>query len=201
MVSIDQTLFIEDLIVKKLGPVGRARSYSLGTTVLLNGDIVPILNIPELMAAKDGARRRALGAEELAGSEAPRILVVDDSLFIRNFLEKELGDAGFETTMAIHGLDAVSKLKQQRIDLVLTDLEMPEMDGLDLAKFIKASPLHQHIPVFLVTTRSTPAYRAQAEQAGVDEFIAKPFETDNLEKKIASALARGKKSTSQGATQ
>lgn len=186
-VLVEETLFIEDLVVRKANALGRASKYVLGTTILLNGNIVPILNVGELMAAK-GLEQEAtpLKAEPL--DAAIKILVVDDSLFMRNFLEQELESMGYEPILAINGLEAVRKLRESTVAMVLTDLEMPEMDGLELTKYIKGHQAHRTLPVFLITSRSTDRYRQLAQEAGVDCFISKPFEVKHLETQMAAAL-------------
>lgn len=188
-VLVDETLFIEDLIVRKAHALGRAAKYVLGTTVLLNGEIVPILNVAELMVAK-GSGAYAGRDEGPAESPAAKVLVVDDSLFMRDFLEKAVEAMGYEPVLAINGLDAVRKLKELDIGLVLTDLEMPEMDGLELTKFIKGSAAHKGLPVFMISSRSTERYRQQAEAVGVDLFVSKPFETEALEIQMAARLKK-----------
>lgn len=184
-VLVEETLFIEDMIVRKTHALGRAARYVLGTTILLNGEIVPILNVGELMEARGSGAREA---ELEAGADLVKVLVVDDSLFMRDFLEQEVEAMGYDPVLAINGLDAVRKLAESGARLVLTDLEMPEMDGFELTKFIKRSEAHKNLPVFLVTSRSTDRYRQQAKEAGVDEFVSKPFDVEDLERRMAAAL-------------
>lgn len=188
-VLVEETLFIEDMIVRKANALGRAKKFVLGTTILLNGDIVPILNVGELMLSKSsgGQARREEAAEEDA---SVKVLVVDDSLFMRNFLEKEVEAMGYEPILAINGLDAVRKLKEPGIKMVLTDLEMPEMDGLELTKFIKGQAGYKDLPVFLITSRSTQRYRELAKEVGVDVFMSKPFEVKDLDAEMSARLKK-----------
>ena len=181
---VDNVSLIDDLIVKKIKNVGRTKQWIIGTTIQTDGRVVPILNIPNLLNTANSNQTYQSNSFTAKKTEKTKILVVDDSLFMRDFLQDEVEEMGFEPILAINGLDAIDKLKHHDIKLVLTDLEMPEMDGLHLSKYLKNNEAYKHLPIFMITSRSTARYKTQAQAAGIDVFMSKPFTADSLEKNI-----------------
>ena len=112
-------------------------------------------------------------------------LVVDDSRTIRAFLKEQLRSLGFEVTEAGDGLQALSSLKKMtEVDLVLVDWNMPEMDGLSFVRAVRAESLYAALPMMMVTTNAELAQVSKALEAGVNEYIMKPFTTDILREKL-----------------
>jgi chemotaxis protein histidine kinase CheA/ActR/RegA family two-component response regulator len=191
-VLVDDVSLIDDLIVKKIQSVGRTKQWIIGTTIQTDGSVVPILNIPNLLNTAGSNQIYQSNAITAKKSVKPKILVVDDSLFMRDFLQEEVQEMGFEPILAIHGLDAIEKLKTNEVQLVLTDLEMPEMDGLNLSKYLKHNDAYKHLPIFMITSRSTERYKKQAHDAGIDVFMSKPFTAEILEKNIVKWMQKDK---------
>jgi CheY-like chemotaxis protein len=121
---------------------------------------------------------------EHAAIAAPNVLVVDDSLSARRTLAQVIADAGFEARTAVDGLDAIDAIEERTPDLILLDLEMPRMNGLELAAHLRADEQTQEIPIVMVTSRSTAKHREQAHAAGIDAFITKPYQDDELAEQI-----------------
>lgn len=113
-------------------------------------------------------------------SDKRQILVVDDSESIREFVSLSLQDHGFEVTTASNGLDAVSKLDGRAFDLLVTDLNMPEMDGIGLIQKVRESNGYLAMPVLVITTETQLAKRNQAKAAGATGWIVKPFDAEQL---------------------
>jgi two-component system chemotaxis response regulator CheY len=112
-------------------------------------------------------------------------LVVDDSRTIRAFLKEQLRSLGFEVTEAGDGLQALSSLKQMsEVDLVLVDWNMPEMDGLSFVRAVRAEGHYAALPMMMVTTNAELGQVSKALEAGVNEYIMKPFTTDILREKL-----------------
>ena len=109
-----------------------------------------------------------------------RILVVDDSPTMRKAMVTYLEHGGFKTDIAFDGAEAVDKLERERPDLVLTDLEMPNLDGFGLLAKIKEHELWKHTPVVMCTTNSDQSYRDKARGLGASGFVAKPFTREEL---------------------
>ena len=108
------------------------------------------------------------------------VLAVDDSASLRQMVRVVLGGVGYQVVEAEDGVDALSKLAGQDLDLVLTDLNMPKMDGLELTRRLRAMPQYKFVPVVLLTTESNTEKKLQGKAAGATAWIIKPFDPDQL---------------------
>jgi len=110
-----------------------------------------------------------------------RVLVVDDSLTVRRGLQLLLEKAGYTVALAADGEEALETLaKEGRIDLVITDLNMPRLDGLELTRRIRSLPGYRFVPVLLLTTEAQVAKKEECKQAGATGWIVKPFQPEQL---------------------
>ena len=119
----------------------------------------------------------------------PGVLVVDDSLSVRNALQQLVHDAGFRVETARDGLDAIERLKTFKPQLLLTDLEMPNMNGVELTAYVRARADLHGLPIIMITSRSQDKHRQLADQAGVDQYITKPYRDLQLLETIRAILA------------
>jgi two-component system, chemotaxis family, chemotaxis protein CheY len=118
-----------------------------------------------------------------------KILIVDDSITIRRIITNALKTVGFtETIEASNGKEALEKLTGGKVDFIITDWNMPEMNGLDLIKEIRANPVHSSMPILMITTRGTEHDVVEALQAKVNSYIMKPFTPQELKEKIEGIL-------------
>jgi len=126
----------------------------------------------------------------LAGTQrvAKTALVVDDSLSARRSLAQFVKDAGFEVRTAIDGLEAVGIIDAHKPDILLVDMEMPRMNGMELTAHLRANPETSDLPVIMITSRSTDKHRQQARNVGVDAYLTKPFSEDHLMRQIDELL-------------
>lgn len=116
---------------------------------------------------------------------AMKILVVDDSFTMRRIVKQVLTSIGAQDFIeAKDGLDALAKLKENKIDLILTDWNMPEMDGMTFVKTVKATEHYKDIPIIMVTTESGKAEVVAALQEGVRDYVVKPFTPDVIQTKL-----------------
>mgnify|MGYP000261115158 CR=1 FL=1 len=123
------------------------------------------------------------GAAQAAVTEpplAPVVLVVDDSLTVRRVTERMLLREGYRVTLAKDGLDAMERLAQEKPAIVLSDIEMPRMDGFDLVRNLRADPLLHDLPVIMITSRIAQKHREHAAQLGVDHYLGKPYSEEDL---------------------
>jgi two-component system, chemotaxis family, chemotaxis protein CheY len=104
-----------------------------------------------------------------------KILIVDDDALIRQLLSLILRSAGYSVVEAVNGKDALDKLNEAAIDLVITDLRMPQMDGIELTREIRMNPDYEYVPVVMLTSDFQGYKRQEGEQAGVNSWISKPF--------------------------
>jgi two-component system chemotaxis response regulator CheY len=118
-----------------------------------------------------------------------KILIVDDSITIRRIITNALKTVGFtDTTEASNGKEALEKLQAGKIDFIITDWNMPEMNGLDLIKEVRAHSVHSAMPILMITTRGTEHDVVEALQAKVNSYIMKPFTPQELKEKIEGIL-------------
>ncbi len=108
------------------------------------------------------------------------ILVVDDSASIRQLVSMSLKDAGFEVIEACDGKDALSKLAGQKIHLIVSDVNMPNMDGITLVKEVKAHPQYKFTPIMMLTTEAQESKMKEGKDAGAKAWLTKPFQADQL---------------------
>lgn len=116
------------------------------------------------------------------------ILIVDDSESIRELVSSALEESGFVVYKGINGLDALEKLQSHSVDLVITDLNMPQMDGIMLVQEIRKNPSYKYLPVIILTTESEAKRRQVAKESGATGWIVKPFDKERLLKIIGKVL-------------
>jgi two-component system, chemotaxis family, chemotaxis protein CheY len=118
-----------------------------------------------------------------------KILIVDDSITIRRIISTALKSVGYsETVEAANGKDALAKLTNGNVDFIITDWNMPEMNGLDFIKEVRSNPVYSSLPILMVTTRGTEHDVIEALQAKVNSYIVKPFTPQELKEKIEGIL-------------
>jgi two-component system chemotaxis response regulator CheY len=111
---------------------------------------------------------------------AKTILAVDDSSSLRQMVAFSLKAAGYQVVEAVDGQDGLDKAKQQTVDLVLTDQNMPRMDGLELIKLLRGLPAYQKVPILMLTTESSDEMKARGRAAGANGWLVKPFDPQRL---------------------
>jgi two-component system chemotaxis response regulator CheY len=118
-----------------------------------------------------------------------KILVVDDSMTLRRILTNALKTLGFpETVEAVNGKDALEKLASNNVDFIITDWNMPEMNGLDFIKEVRSNPVYTSMPILMITTHGSEHDVIEALQAKVNSYIVKPFTPQELKEKIEGIL-------------
>ena len=182
---VDQVVGEQEVLAKPLGRLlPRVRNLA-GATVFGTGRVVPILNVPDLLQTAAGCARTT-GPETGASASAEttrarRLLVADDSITARTLLQNILESAGYEVRTAPDGAAAFTVLLTEAFDLVVSDVEMPRMDGFELTKRIRAEPNLAELPVVLVTAREAKEDRARGLDAGANAYIVKSsFDQSNL---------------------
>jgi len=171
-----------DVIVQPFGfPIAKIPGYG-GAAILGDGAVAPVLDLPALLlaSAADSNHRPAELEPLPAPPTLPSVLVVDDSLSQRRALEQLLRDAGFQVETARDGVEAAEHLAGNQPDIVLTDLEMPRMNGIELTAHIRGREHLKSLPVVMITSRTTQTHRQLAENAGVDCYLVKPVREDDL---------------------
>jgi len=179
---VDEVMGEQEVLVKGLGKQLRHVPFISGATILGSGAVVPILNVKELLDASRNSPTQGVVAEETKGEAVRRsILVAEDSITSRMLLKSILESAGYEVQTAVDGAEALATLKTGAFDLVVSDVEMPRMDGFELTRRIRADPQHKDIPVILVTGLGTQEDRERGIDAGASAYIVKSsFDQSNL---------------------
>ena len=189
-VILDGILDSLDIVIKDFGQYIKKIPGYIGAAILGDGTVSPVLDIPELLRLAANTGQDDIAPEEIANPSAllPKVLVVDDSLSQRRALQQLLTDAGFAVHMARDGIEAVELLAEFTPDIMLTDLEMPRMNGIELTAHVRNRPHNTQLPIIMITSRTTQKHRKMAEEAGVNFYIAKPVREEDLLGKIRQLL-------------
>lgn len=180
--QVDEILGEQEILVKPLGPqLARVRNVA-GATLLGSGQLVPVLYIADLVRSAAGAAMPAATLGTEAGDEARRtILVAEDSITSRALFKGILESAGYAVATAVDGAEAFATLKSGNFDLLVSDVEMPRMDGFDLTARVRADKKLAALPVVLVTALESREHRERGIDVGANAYIVKSsFDQSNL---------------------
>lgn len=181
--GIDKFIGEEEILVKGLGGfMKRVRNVS-GVTIMRDGKIAPILNVPDMikMVHLRGIDLPKKGTGKTEAIRTLSILVVDDSMMTRTLQRNILESYGYNVIAAVDGKDAFTKLMENEFDLIVSDIQMPNMDGLELTEKIKQDKRYEKIPVILVTALESTEDKKRGIEVGADAYIIKSsFDQSNL---------------------
>ena len=186
-----------EIVVKSVGPqVSNIRGVS-GATILGDGSILLILDAGGLvrhaaLRAAAGKRIEAIARVEAEAAEDKRIfaMVVDDSITVRRVTQRLLERFGFRVLTAKDGVDALALLQENTPDVMLLDIEMPRMDGYELAQIMKGDDRFKGIPIIMITSRTGEKHRARAAEIGVERYLGKPYQEEELIETIHGLVGR-----------
>jgi chemosensory pili system protein ChpA (sensor histidine kinase/response regulator) len=186
-VLVDEVVGNREVVVKNIGPQLARLAGVSGATVMGNGKVVLIINPVELARrhAALKAQTTAPMLEIVKPKREPRVMVVDDSLTVRKITSRLLVRENYEVLTAKDGVDALQQLQETIPDVMLLDIEMPRMDGFELARNIRADKKLAGIPIIMITSRTAEKHRNFALELGVNEYLGKPYQEDELLRLIA----------------
>jgi chemosensory pili system protein ChpA (sensor histidine kinase/response regulator) len=208
--EVDSLSGNQEVVVKAVGPQLARVPGLAGATVLGNGEVALILN-PVALAARAIERTStpiqvagapaeapatatavptAVAATAAAAAGAAAVMVVDDSLTVRKISGRLLARHGYHVLTAKDGVDALEQLGEVIPDVMLLDIEMPRMDGFDLARNIRADKRLKNIPIIMITSRTADKHRQMATEIGVDHYMGKPYDEEELLARIRECIAQ-----------
>lgn len=196
-VLVDSIEGTREIVVKNIGPQLARITGVAGATVRGDGRVMLILN-PVPLAQRwtsqpRSAMERAAPAEAVelsAALQPPMVLVVDDSLTVRKITTRLLTREGFRVDSAKDGVDALEKMHDLVPDVVLLDVEMPRMDGFELARVMRADARLKDVPIIMITSRTADKHRNHAMEIGVNVYLGKPYQEQQLLDHIAQQLGQ-----------
>jgi chemosensory pili system protein ChpA (sensor histidine kinase/response regulator) len=175
----DELVGSREIVVKSLGPQISGIRGIAGATILGDGRIVVILDMGSLVRSEWRARPAESGLLEQRDRRT-FALVVDDSITVRRVTQRLLERNGMRVLTAKDGVDAVSLLQENLPDIILLDIEMPRMDGYEVAAHVRGDPRLKNIPIVMITSRVSEKHRARAIELGVDDYLGKPYQESQL---------------------
>lgn len=185
-VHIDELIGNSEVVVKSIGPQLAQAPGIEGATVTGDGEVILILNPVKLIQREDAQEilsappsKSAFSTQKLS-APTPTILVVDDSLTVRRVTSRLLEREGCKVLIAKNGLDALELLRETIPDVMLIDLEMPKMDGFELIRTTRNNPVTTNIPIIIISSRTAEKHRAMATELGVNIFLGKPYQEEEL---------------------
>jgi chemosensory pili system protein ChpA (sensor histidine kinase/response regulator) len=193
-IQVDGLGGTREVVIKALGPQLSEIKGLAGATILGDGRVILILDVPGLWY-REGVmhfehRAEARVAQEVR--ERPLVMVVDDSLTVRKVTSKHLQKRGMDVMVAKDGIDAVEQLRDRVPDVMLVDIEMPRMDGYELTTRVRSDANLKHIPIIMITSRAGAKHRDKAFELGVDMYMSKPYQEEELFRNVDTLLAKGR---------
>jgi chemosensory pili system protein ChpA (sensor histidine kinase/response regulator) len=209
-IVVEEVLGKDEIVIKNLGDYLRRVKLFPGTTIAPDGSLILLIDLNRLVSA-DTAERHALplfspaarvfapGAEAVAAGSIPAeavdavdndrvVVVADDSISVRKFVGRMLEKAGYRVKLASDGLEASEIVAQVACQLIVTDLEMPRMNGYELLAHLRQNPAMRRIPVLVVTSRAGAKHRERALKEGAAGFLTKPVQEDQLIATVTSLM-------------
>ena len=184
-IHVDELLGNSEVVVKNIGPQLSQAPGVEGATIMGNGEIILIINPVKLMQREEAqeifiASPVSASAPQQEAPTRPTIMVVDDSLTVRKVTSRLLEREGCEVLIAKEGLIAIKLLQDAIPDVMLVDLEMPQMNGFELIKNVRNNPKTAHIPIIVISSRTAEKHRKMANELGVNVFLGKPYNEKDL---------------------
>jgi len=190
---VDEIIGNREIVVKTLGKQLSQVKALAGASILADGSVVLILDINGLIrhSASSAVKIVYQQGDDRATNLRSTVMVVDDSITMRRVASKLLERHNYEVVTAKDGVDALAQLQELRPDVMLLDIEMPRMDGFELATHMQNEETFSKIPIIMITSRTGEKHRDRAIEIGVTNYMGKPYQEDELIENIQSALGAG----------
>jgi chemosensory pili system protein ChpA (sensor histidine kinase/response regulator) len=187
---VDEIMGNREIVVKTLGKqLSQVKSLA-GASILADGSVVLILDIGGLIRHNIGSSVKIVYNDQREPVRKLRdtVMVVDDSITMRRVATKLLERHSYDVITAKDGVDALAQLQDVRPDVMLLDVEMPRMDGFELATHLQNEASFSSIPIIMITSRTGEKHRSRALEIGVANYMGKPYQEEELIRNIQSAL-------------
>ncbi len=188
---IDSLAGQKEIVIKNLGSHLRYVKGISGATIMGDGSVIPILNLDELLWSRDTIMETGRTDGDLRPQKELSMMVVDDSVSIRQVVSRLLESQGWKVMSAKDGLEAFDRLRDSRPDLIVLDIEMPRMNGFEFLSAFRAQAVYQDIPVIMLTSRAAAKHRDKARALGADGFMIKPYNDEKFINLILKLTSRG----------
>lgn len=194
-VQVDALAGSREIVVKSLGKQFAVVPGISGATILGDGRVVVILDLLAVIRAQQALYSQQQLAAERAAAIAPQtrrlplVMVVDDSITVRKVTTRLLERHGMEVVTAKDGIEAMARLQDLQPDLMLLDIEMPRMDGFEVATLVRHDERLQGLPIIMITSRTGEKHRERAFSLGVNEYLGKPYQEGQLLEVIGSLVS------------
>ena len=191
-VQVDAILGNRQIVVKSVGPQLNVVPWLMGGTILGDGKVALIVDVASLVRVA-GAQAEADERPPVAGQSLQKkitVMVVDDSITVRKVTGRLLERHNMNVIAAKDGVEAVGLLQEVQPDLMLLDIEMPRMDGFELARHVRHNMETRRLPIIMITSRTGEKHRERAAQIGVEGYLGKPYQEEQLLDAIYDVLAR-----------
>lgn len=192
--EVDELIGNREIVVKPLGRQFATLHELSGATILGDGSVVLILEIPALIRSglmkvhDEAGTVTAPVVQEVQEDTRPTIMVVDDSITVRKVTTRLLERNDMHPVTAKDGVDALTVLEETVPDVMLLDIEMPRMDGYELATHMRNDSRYKHVPIIMITSRGGEKHKQRAMEIGVNRYLGKPFQEDELLQNINELL-------------
>ena len=189
-VQVDSLAGSREIVVKSLGPQFASVHGISGATILGDGRVVVILDLLATIRVRHALQLNQVQAPRLASQAAVAnevdstrptlVMVVDDSVTVRKVTSRLLERNGMNVLTAKDGVDAIAQLQEHKPDIMLLDIEMPRMDGFEVATLVRHDERLKDLPIIMITSRTGEKHRERAMAIGVNEYLGKPYQESDL---------------------
>jgi chemosensory pili system protein ChpA (sensor histidine kinase/response regulator) len=179
-IHVDGVHGSREIVVKSLGPQFAGVAGISGATILGDGSVVVILDLVGLVRTQTASITMGSGMQQADADRPTCVMVVDDSVTVRKVTSRLLERQGMDVLVAKDGVEAVALLAEQKPDIILLDIEMPRMDGFEVARHIRNDDRLQDLPIVMVSSRTGAKHQERAVEIGVNRFLGKPFQEAEL---------------------
>jgi chemosensory pili system protein ChpA (sensor histidine kinase/response regulator) len=187
-VLVDQVVGNREIVVKPVGPQVASVPGIFGATIMGDGRVVVILDVAPLVRRQAVLPRDVQPQPDIAQRRVPLVMVVDDSVTMRKVTGRVLERHNIEVATAKDGIDALERMAERVPDLMLLDIEMPRMDGYELATAMRAETRLRDVPIIMITSRTGEKHRQRAMEIGVQRYLGKPYQENERMRNVFDVL-------------